>query len=112
MPLLCLRVSLLAATVLGVPGCMSSPAEQLAAINSNPSQNRKPSDATLKAQTSNTVADQSAIADQATEDADMLNAAPNAALDNAPANADTPVTDADVMVGRKNIAAVKSSIFA
>lgn len=92
---------------------MSSPAEQLASINSVPIKNSTSLQSnTAQTQTTSGIADQSAIADQADEDANQLNAENSPGLDNAPVNADKPVTDADVMVGKKNIAAAKSSIFA
>jgi len=111
--MLCLRASLLAATVLGVHGCMSSPAEQLAAINSAPNQKRNTTQSNAAQLPSDAdIADQSSIANQANADADLLNSDSAPALDSAPVNADQPVTDADVMVGKKNIAAAQASIFA
>jgi uncharacterized protein YcbK (DUF882 family)/outer membrane murein-binding lipoprotein Lpp len=114
MPGLCLRVSLLAATVLGVHGCVSSPGDQLASINAAPTNKLSSQTGTLQAQTTDTLSDQSAIANQATEDANSLNATTAQGLDNAPLDgASQPAAaDADIMVGRKNIAAARGSIFA
>jgi uncharacterized protein YcbK (DUF882 family) len=112
-PLLCLRLSLLAATVLGVHGCMSSPGDQLALVNSAPTKRVTATQSdNLQSQTTTNVADQSAIANQAAEDASSLNATAYPALDSAPVNADQPVTDANVVTGKQNIAATRSSIFA
>lgn len=92
---------------------MSSPAEQLASVNSVPIRNSNSLQSnTAQTQTTSGIADQSAIADQAAADVNQLNAENSSGLDTAPVNADQPVTDADVMVGKKNIAAAKSSIFA
>jgi uncharacterized protein YcbK (DUF882 family) len=113
MPGLCLRVSLLAATVLGVHGCVSSPGDQLASINAAPTNKLSSQAGALQAQTTDTLSDQSAIANQATEDANSLNSMTAQALDNAPVDgARQPAADADIMVGRKNIAAAQASIFA